>query len=506
MIASPMDAVLRDLVGRLREVHDLRAAAAVLEWDQATYMPPGGADARGRQLGTLQKLAHEKLADDAVGKLIEQLEPWASGQPRASFGASIVRAARRDFDRAAKVPPAFTAKMADHFAASYTTWTQARPANDFARVRPYLERTVELSLEYGSFFPGSEHPADPLIDWNDPGMTMRSVRALFDALRVELVPLVEAICARPAADDRCLRGHFPRDVQAAFGRAVVTQLGYDFGRGRLDETHHPFMTRFALGDVRITTRYNQEDFGDALFATIHEAGHALYEQGTGAELDGTPLGEGASAGLHEAQSRLWENLVGRSRAFWTCFFPKLQSAFPAALSEVSLETFYRAINKVERSPIRVEADEVTYNLHVMIRVELERQLLEGELAVKDLPEAWNARYRSDLGITPSSDAMGVMQDVHWYGGSIGGSFQGYTLGNVISAQLFEAAVRARPQIPEQIAKGDFAPLREWLVENVYRYGRSLPPADVVEQATGRPPTIEPYVAYLKKKFGELHGL
>jgi carboxypeptidase Taq len=320
------------------------------------------------------------------------------------------------------------------------------------------------------------------------------------------VPLVQAIAAQPTADYACLRQKFPEAQQLAFGSAVVKQLGYDFQRGRQDKTHHPFCTTFSLGDVRITTRVKENNLGDALFSTIHEAGHAMYEQGIRRELEGTPLARGTSSGVHESQSRLWENLVGRGRGFWRFFYPKLQAAFPAQLGSVPLDAFYRAINKVERSLIRTDADEVTYNLHVMIRFDFELQLLEGKLAVRDLPEAWRERYQADLGIASPDDRDGVLQDVHWFGGQIGGVFQGYTLGNILSAQFYAAALRANPQIPDQIAGGEFTPLHAWLQENIYQHGAKFTANELVKRATGQPLTIEPYIRYLRTKYGELYKL
>jgi carboxypeptidase Taq len=283
-------------------------------------------------------------------------------------------------------------------------------------------------------------------------------------------------------------------------------LGYDFQRGRQDKTLHPFMTKFSTGDVRITTRVKEHDLSEGLFSTIHEMGHALYEQGINREFEATPLANGTSSGVHESQSRLWENFVGRSRNFWQFFYPQLQAVFPSQLGNVSLETFYRAINKVERSLVRTDADEVTYNLHVMIRFDLELQLLEGSLAVRDLPEAWNERYRSDLGVVPPSYSNGVLQDVHWYGGMIGGMFQGYTLGNVMSAQFFAAAVKANPEIPTQIEKGDFNPLHDWLKENIYQHGRKYTAPELIERVTGGPLSIDPFIDYIQRKYGELYAL
>ncbi len=438
--------------------------------------------------------------------MLTELRSHGGTLPADSDDAALIRVARRDYDRAVKVPPAFVAKFSAHQSATYEAWVKARPANDFAAVRPYLEKTLEYSRELANYFPGYDHIADPLIDFADFGMKAATIRALFADLRKELVPLVQAIAAQPLTDDACLRQNFPEAQQLAFGSAVVKQLGYDFQRGRQDKTHHPFCTTFSLGDVRITTRVKENNLGDALFSTIHEAGHAMYEQGIRRELEGTPLARGTSMGIHESQSRLWENLVGRSRSFWQYFYPKLRVAFPAQFDSVPLDVFYRAINKVERSLIRTDADEVTYNLHVMIRFDFELQLLAGKLAVRDLPEAWRERYKTDLGIAPPDDRDGVLQDVHWFGGQIGGSFQGYTLGNILSAQFFDAALRANPQIPDQIAKGEFAPLHAWLQENIYQHGAKFTANELVKRATGQALTIEPYIRYLRTKYGELYKL
>jgi carboxypeptidase Taq len=337
-------------------------------------------------------------------------------------------------------------------------------------------------------------------------MTTATIQRLFAELRTQLVPIVKALASQPIVDDACLKQHAPKADQLAFGRSVIERFGYDFERGRQDETHHPFMTKFSLGDVRITTRVNENDLTDALFSTLHEAGHALYEQGIDPSLEGTPLGHGTSAGMHESQSRTWENLVGRSRGFWEFFYPRLRATFPRPLERVSLDTFYRAINKVQPSLIRTDADEVTYNLHVMIRFDLELALLEGKLAVKDLPEAWHARYQTDLGLHAPDDRDGVLQDVHWFGGTVGGAFQGYTLGNLLSAQLHEAALRAHPEIPHEIRDGRFATLRGWLKEHVHRHGAKLTAAELIERATGQPMGIDAYVRYLKTKYGELSAL
>lgn len=489
-----------ELRQQLAEIDDLNNAAALLSWDQTTYMPPGGAAARGRQLATLSKLAHEKFTSPATGKLLE------AARPESEDDAALLRVTRRDYERALKIPVAFAARLSEHQSHTYELWTKARPANDFASVRPALEKMLDLSRQLANFFPGYAHIADPLIDHADFGMKAATIRQVFSELRKELVPLVQAIGAQPLADDACLRQRFPEDMQLAFGKEVIKQFGYDFQRGRQDKTHHPFMTKFSLGDVRITTRVKEDDLGDALFSTLHEAGHALYEQGIDPAYEGTPLAGGTSAGVHESQSRTWENLVGRSRGFWECFYPKLQKTFPAQLKAVPLDRFYRAINRVERSLIRTDADEVTYNLHVMLRFDFELQLLEGKLAIKDLPEAWHARYQADLGLRAPDDRDGVLQDVHWYSGMIGGVFQGYTLGNILSAQFYEAATKARPAIEDEIRQGKFELLHGWLHENIYRHGRKFSADELVKRATGQSMTITPYVRYLRGKYGELYQL
>jgi len=501
-----LDTKLNELRARLAEVYDLQAAARVLDWDQNTYMPPGGAPARARQLSTLERLAHEKFIAAEIGQLLDGLRSYEESLPYEADEASLIRVTRRDYERAVKVPPSFVAQLADHTSGSYQAWTVARPADDFASVRPYLEKTLDLSRQLAGFFPGYEHIADPLIEYDDYGMTVATIRALFGRLREQLVPLVQTITAQEPLDDACLRQEFGEAQQLAFGLEIVRRFGYDLARGRLDKTPHPFTTDFSIGDVRITTRVNGRHLGEALFSTLHEAGHAMYEQGIRADYEGTPLAAGTSSGVHESQSRLWENVVGRSRNLWQFFYPQLQGTFPGQLGHVPLEAFYRAINKVERSLIRTEADEVTYNLHVMLRFELELDLLEGRLAVRDLPEAWRARYQRDLGIAPPDDRDGVLQDVHWYAHTIGGAFQGYTLGNIMGAAFFEAVLRAHPEIPGEMAAGEFGTLHGWLKENIYQHGSKYTAAELVERVTGAPLSIEPYVRYLRGKYGELYRL
>ena len=501
-----MEAKLRVLKQRLLEINDLEMANLVLQWDQTTYMPPGGGLARARQSATLARLAQQKFIDPAVGKLLDELQPYGESLPYDSDDASLIRVTRRNYEKAVKIPPDFLAKVYGHMAETYQTWTVARPADDFKSLRPALEQSVDYSRQVADYIGNYEHIADPLINMADEGMQAESIRTLFAELRAELAPIAQAITSQPPADDSCLHKHYPETGQLQFGLHVIRRLGYDFQRGRQDKTHHPYMTKFSLGDVRITTRVKEDFLGDCLFSTIHEAGHAMYEQGIRMELEGTPLANGTSAGVHESQSRTWENLVGRSWGFWQYFYPQLQAVFPDQLDDVSLESFYRAVNKVKRSLIRTDADEVTYNLHVMIRFDLELALLECSLSVSDLPDAWMARYESDLGIHPPNHRDGVLQDVHWYGGMVGGAFQGYTLGNIIGAQFFDAALKAHPSIPDEICRGQFGTLYGWLQENVYQHGAKFTANELIERTTGSLLTITPYVTYLRKKYGELYQL
>jgi carboxypeptidase Taq len=493
-----------ELKQRLREIYDIGSAISLLTWDQNTYMPAAAAEARGCQIATLARIQHEKMTDPALGRLLEDLAEWEKELPYESDEASLIRVVRREFEKESKISPEFISRFYNQTSKTFQAWVEAREKDDFSIVAPYLEKTLEYSREYAEFFPGYEHPADPHIDRSDYGMKAETIRRLFSQLRERLVPLVEAVTAKPPADNACLLQHYPKEKQLAFGEQLIQRLGFDFKRGRQDLAPHPFMIRFADGDVRITTRVDEHDLSNALFSTIHETGHALYELGINPAFEGTPLHKGTSSGVHESQSRLWENLAGRSREFWVYFYPKLQEMFPAQLGNVTLGEFYRAINRVERSLIRTEADELTYNLHVIIRFDLELALLEGSLSVKDLPEAWRSRYREDLGIVPPSDKLGVLQDVHWYFDFIGGMFQGYTLGNILSCQFYQAALKAYPDIPERMEKGNFSVLRGWLTENLYRHGSKFTAEEIVKMATGSDLTIEPYVDYLTKKYTALY--
>ncbi len=500
-----MQSNLAQLKERLATMTDLNLANSLLYWDQATMLPDKGAEQRSRQLATLSRMAHEILTSKETGDLISSLEKWASTQPSDSDGAAFVLEAKRIRDLEGKVPSKLNSEMAEHYARMYSAWTQARPKNDFASLKPLLEKSIELSKQFSSCFPGMTHPMDALIQYSDRGVTVESSRALFSELREKLVPLVKRVTSAKQIDSSCLEGDFDEQSQLNFCKAVAQQLGYDFSRGRMDLSPHPFMTRLSGGDIRITTRARRDDLTDCLFSVIHEVGHALYELGINPAFDGNILGGGVSSGVHESQSRLWENRVGRGKAFWDFFYLNLQKMFPHFQS-VPQDAFLKAINKVEPGLIRVDADELTYNLHVMIRFDLECQMLEGKLSISDLPDAWNARYKSDLGVTVPDLKNGCLQDVHWFSGRLGGAFQGYTIGNILSAQFYEAAEKSLGDMEKDFVQGDFSKLKKWLNQNVHDCGATIKPDLLVQRATGRAMTIEPYMNYLTGKYSSLYSI
>jgi len=500
-----MEEELRSLKERLSKVIDLRAAASVLSWDQETYMPPGGARARAEQLATLGKLAHELFTSAEIGNLLEALEPKVRDLPYDSFEASLVRVTKRDYEKAVKIPAELVAELARTASLAKEAWRKARDDSDFPEFQPYLEKLVELNVKKAEALGYEERIYDALLDQYEPDMKTSQVERIFSHLKSELVPLVRTIaeCERP--DDSFLRRDYDERAQWDFGLEVIKDFGFDLKRGRQDLSAHPFTTGFSVDDVRLTTRVQRDHLPTALFGTLHECGHGLYHQGVDPALERTPLAGGASLGMHESQSRLWENLIGRSRPFWEHYYPKLQERFPAQLKDVRLEDFYRAINRVEPSYIRVEADEVTYNLHIMLRFELENALLEGEIAVKDLPEAWNAKMEEYLGITPPNDAQGVLQDIHWSQGYMG-YFPTYSLGNLISAQIFEQAQREIPSLTQKIRAGEFRELLGWLREKIYRHGRKFTSVELLERVTGRALGAESYLSYIRAKYSEIYGL
>jgi carboxypeptidase Taq len=489
---------------RIAEVADLRHAADLIEWDERVYMPAGGADTHGEMSATLRRLAHEQFTSPEVGALLEQLSSAADGRDPDSREARLVAVTARDYHKATRVPAAFVAEHARAVSAAQNAWVEARAASNFAAFRPHLERIVDLKRQYVAFFSPASHPYDLLLDDFEPGMTTADVQQIFATLRSAQVDLIRALAARPPIDDACLRVPYAERDMWDFAVQVITRFGFDWQRGRQDKSVHPFATGIGSDDVRITTRWVEHQPLSLLFGTMHETGHALYEQGVSRDHHRTMLEGGASLGVHESQSRLWENLVGRSRPFWEHFYPALQAACPSQLGAVPLDAFYRAVNRVQPSLIRVEADEATYNLHVMLRVELEIAMLEGSVTVADLPEAWRARMQEYLGVTPESDAMGVLQDIHWSAGLFG-YFATYTLGNLIAAQLWETFLRVNPSRDSEVRAGDFAPLLQWLRTNLHQYGRMFEPQELVTRVTGSKIDPAPYLRYLTTKYGEVYG-
>lgn len=500
-----MSEKLEKLKVLLGEVSDIGHAAAVLGWDQQVNMPPGGAEARGQQLATLSKIAQEKFISDEVGRLIEDLKADFADADPASDEAAMVRVAARNYDKAKRVPPEFVAEQAVVTSKAFEAWVEAKGKSEFSIFQPHLEKVVDLVRKYISFFPPADHPYDTLLDDYEPGMKTADVKEIFNVLRPKQVELIKAITSAKQVKDDFLHRKYNEKKMMDFGVDVITKYGYDWSGGRQDKAPHPFQTTFGPGDVRITTRFEADNPTATLFSTLHESGHAMYEQGVNPAYARTPLMGGTSLAVHESQSRMWENLVGRSLPFWEHFFPALKKVFPSQLDGVGVKAFYKAINKVEPSLIRVNADEATYNLHIMLRLELEIAMVEGRVAIKDLPEIWNTKMQEYLGITPPNDAKGVLQDIHWSYGSIG-YFSTYALGNLVSAQLWERINMDIRNLDDQIRKGNFSELLGWLRKNIHQHGQKYEPQVLVEKVAGSKITPEPYVRYLTKKYSEIYGL
>jgi carboxypeptidase Taq len=500
-----MEDKLQALKQLIYEVYDLNFAQALLGWDQQVYMPTGGAEERGEQLATLARLSHIKMTSPEIGKLLDDLAPYASQLDPDSDDARLIKVTRREYEKRTKVTPEWVARFAQETVVAESAWEHARADSNFALFRPNLERIVDLRRQYAEFFTPYKHVYDPLLDDFEPGMKTAEVKEIFDVLRPQQVSLIQAVKSRPQVDDSFSQRTFAEKPAWDFGVEVISAFGYDWKRGRQDKSAHPFTTTIGLNDVRITTRFVKDLGTSSLFSTMHEGGHALYEQGVSPALRRTPLASGASMAIHESQSRMWENLVGRSLPFWKHFYPRYQQLFPAELGNVDLMTFYKGINKVEPSLIRVEADEATYNLHIMLRLELEIAMMEGKLAVKDLPDAWNSRMKEYLGITPPDDAHGVLQDIHWSGGSIG-YFPTYALGNLVSAQLWERIQKDMPDLEAQIEKGEFGNLLTWLRNHIHRHGAKFEPQELMLKVTGSKIDPQPYIRYLKSKFGAIYNI
>jgi carboxypeptidase Taq len=498
---SPMERLRKHLA----EISDVEKAAGVLGWDQQTYMPPGGAEHRADQLATLSRISHTWFTGDATRQLLDAAAPDAEREGPDSDNAAIVRRNRREYEISRKLPNDFVAEMTHASILSNEAWQKARRTDDFPLFQPHLEKMVDFARRSADLYGYDNHPYDALLNLYEPEMTAAEAQAIFDVLRPAQVAMVKAIAGKPKPRTDFLERDYPESGQENFGLKVVQDFGYDLSRGRLDIAPHPFETDFGRNDVRITTRYDRHMPSQAIYAIFHESGHAMYEQNVNPKFSRTLLDSGASMVFHESQSRLWENVIGRSRSVITHYFPLLQETFAGSLSDVNAEEFYKAVNVVEPSLIRVEADEVTYNLHIMLRFELEMSLIAGDLQVKDLPDAWNAKMQEYLGITPPNNADGVMQDTHWSSGSLG-YFPTYALGNVMGAQIYATAVKAHPEIPAELAEGRFGTLFTWLVENLYTYGRKYMPRELALKVNGAPLDPQPYLAYLKAKYGDIYAL
>jgi carboxypeptidase Taq len=494
-----VESELRTLRERLAEISDIQRSVGVLFWDQRVTMPPLGTPARANAVATLGKILHDRFVDDEIGSLLEALRPLEESLEHDSDDASLVRVTRRDWEKERRVPSELRTELLRAGSEGHLAWVEARKNDDFASFLPVLERNFDLKRRYIECFEWDDSPYTPLLDDYEPFMTTTEVAEVFDAVKPVLSELVREA---PPVDATFLGESYPADLQREFGERVLATVGFTDGAWRLDTTAHPFCISFSTNDVRLTTRYDAVGL-HSLWSSLHEAGHGLYAHGVSPSLERTPLAGAPSLGLNESQSRTWENLVGRSRPFWTHWFEPLQATFPEQLGGVELDEFVAAVNRAEPGLIRVDADETTYSLHIILRFDLERQLIEGTLAPKDLPEAWNAGMKELLGVDVPDDARGVLQDVHWSSGGIG-YFPTYALGNVISLQIWAAVREAIPDLDAQLEAGELGTLSAWLRDNLYSLGRKLTPKETIERITGSP-TIdpEPYLAYLREKMAAL---
>lgn len=493
----------QDLLEYSRDLYALRQATGLLSWDQETYMPPKGGAGRARAMATLSRVSHQRFSDPRLKDLLDACAADPSLGPEEQ---ALVRELRRDRDRTVKVPEALAAELAETISLSQRAWAEARPKNDTAAFNPWLEKVFALRRQEAECLGYEGTPYNALLENYEPGSRAEDLKTLLAGLKSELVPLLGRILEKTKGEKNPLAGKaFPVATQKVFNQRVLADMGFDLEAGRLDESAHPFTEGLHPRDVRLTTRYSETDLMSALFSTLHEGGHGLYEQGFPEKYHGTPLGEAQGLGIHESQSRLWENQVGRSRDFWSFYYPLLTGLFPQQLAGIDLDAFLRAINRVEPSFIRVESDEVTYNLHIVLRFELELALFSGELEAKGLESAWNEGMRRNLGIVPEAPSVGYLQDVHWSCGLMG-YFPTYTLGNLRAAQLFDAARRGLPSLAADVRQARFGGLKEWLVEKVHRHGRRYGGDELMERATGAKTSTAPFLGYLKSKYSDLLGL
>jgi carboxypeptidase Taq len=495
-----------ELIRRFKDYSLLGSCASVLGWDERTYMPHKGAAHRSEQMALLARMAHEMLTVPEMGRLLAAVEASPLVKEHDSIPAANVREIRRLYDRALKLPKSLVEEIARVTSQAEQIWQEARKASDFPRFEPWLTRIVDLKRQQAEALGYVNTPYDALLDEFEPGATTAEITQTFAALRTELVPLVRAIMSsgrKPRKD--ILEREYARDRQEVFGQAAAAAIGFNFQAGRLDVTTHPFCSTAGPGDCRITTRYDVHHFNDAFFGILHEAGHGLYEQGLPADHFGTPAGTATSLGIHESQSRTWENLVGRSRPFWEHFFPRARQVFLNALQDVSLDDFVFAVNAVEPSFIRVEADEATYNMHIILRFELEQALIRGDLRPADVPGAWNELFHKSFQLTPPNDALGCLQDVHWSFGGIG-YFPTYTLGNMYAAQFMEQARKELGDLDADFRRGEFGRLKAWLNDKIHGPGQHYRAGDLCRRVTGKPLSHQPLLAYLRSKYTPLYGL
>jgi carboxypeptidase Taq len=489
---------LAQLKERLTRITDLDRVSRLLAWDQQTMMPAAGAAHRADHMATLRRLSHELLIADETGRLLEELRPLEETLAADSDDGALIRLTRRDYDKAVRVPADLRAEMARAAAEARPVWVKAKAESDYALFLPALERNIELRLAYIDCFDDVEERYDILLDDFEPETTSAQVRDIFVELKAELVPLIASL-RDEEVDDSFLTGTFPVERQEAIAKDVVALFGMRPETWRLDPTEHPFASGAGVDDIRLTTRYEPETL-KSLFSTMHEYGHGLYSHQAPRGLGRLPTGGPSSLGIHESQSRLWENLVGRSRPFWRFFYPRLQQTFPEQLRDVELDRFFAAINRVRPSLIRVKADEVTYGMHVILRFELEQDIVNGRVELQDVPEAWQAKMAEYLGVEVPDDARGVLQDTHWASGLIG-YFPTYLLGTVMSVQIWEKATEGLPDLAAEIERGEFGALGDWLGVHVHRHGRKFPPQETLRRAIGTTIDAKPYLAYLRTKYG-----